>query len=289
MEAQSALDPGAKATATVTVAAKLELLAGKVGGGSGNVDGKGNAARFDQPNAVAVHQDTLYIADTGNHTIRKADLVTGEVTLVAGQPGIRGDKDGSHAEPLLPPARLAYAGGSLFVPDDNGFRRITLSAPTVTKVSGYPAVVSLAWDRGESLFFATTNPGSLYRMALETSAVEEMFLTDDGAPFSATLEALAWDGTSLVAVALAPPTQYLLVRIDPTSGAVTHLTPTCTFPANPYGDLRGATSLAVAGHYLAFNSRHGSVQLLDLDDVSQVLPASGQTIERRTGSGLRRS
>ncbi len=63
------------------------------GGGPGFVDGRGAAARFRTPSAIAMGPDgALYVADTGNNAIRRVTL-DGEVTTVAGD-GIAGDADG---------------------------------------------------------------------------------------------------------------------------------------------------------------------------------------------------
>ena len=39
-------------------------------------------ARFHEPAGVSVAKGKLYIADTNNHVIRVADLVTGDVTTL---------------------------------------------------------------------------------------------------------------------------------------------------------------------------------------------------------------
>lgn len=55
--------------------------------GSGEIgasDGDFATARFDHPQGMAVQGDTLYVADTENHTIRKVDLSAQTVTTIAG-------------------------------------------------------------------------------------------------------------------------------------------------------------------------------------------------------------
>ena len=63
----------------------VTTLAG-VAGQSGFSDGTGSAARFNQPNALAVDskRGLLYISDTLNHRIRQLDLATGAVTTLTG-------------------------------------------------------------------------------------------------------------------------------------------------------------------------------------------------------------
>lgn len=51
----------------------------------GNVDGDFKTARFNMPHGLSLADDnTLYVADTENHVIRKVDLASGQVTTVAG-------------------------------------------------------------------------------------------------------------------------------------------------------------------------------------------------------------
>jgi len=55
--------------------------------GSGNAgfwDGKLTEVGFDNPQGLALVKDALYVADTGNHAIRRVRLMTGEVDTVAG-------------------------------------------------------------------------------------------------------------------------------------------------------------------------------------------------------------
>jgi sugar lactone lactonase YvrE len=63
------------------------------GGGRGLVDGRGPQARFATPSALAIDASgVLYVADTGNHAIRRV-TPDGQVTTLAGD-GIAGDLDG---------------------------------------------------------------------------------------------------------------------------------------------------------------------------------------------------
>ena len=67
------------------------------GGGEGFADGTGAAARFHTPSALAVDgRGNLYVADTGNHAIRKV-TPGGIVTTLAGD-GTPGFRDGPGAQ-----------------------------------------------------------------------------------------------------------------------------------------------------------------------------------------------
>jgi DNA-binding beta-propeller fold protein YncE len=53
---------------------------------TGATDGIGTAATFDLPSGVAIDRagQTLYVANRGNHEIRKVDIASGQVTTFAG-------------------------------------------------------------------------------------------------------------------------------------------------------------------------------------------------------------
>src|SRR6266853_861236 len=72
----------------------LALFAGDMGG-IGNVDGVGAAARFNFPRGVATDSaGNVYVADTGNNTIRKI-TPAGVVSTLAGLAGNAGSDDGT--------------------------------------------------------------------------------------------------------------------------------------------------------------------------------------------------
>ncbi|MBI2498041.1 MAG: gluconolaconase, partial [Opitutae bacterium] len=70
-------------------------------GQSGSADGPGATARFNAPQGLAVDAaGNVYVADTGNHTIR---MITpdGIVTTLAGQAGKAGHADGTTSAALF--------------------------------------------------------------------------------------------------------------------------------------------------------------------------------------------
>lgn len=87
--------------------------------GAGLVDGRGEEAAFRNPQGMVRLDDYLYVADTGNHAIRRIELGRGEVHTVAGT-GRQGRYQGFFYEdplqaPLNSPWDLAYADGSLYI------------------------------------------------------------------------------------------------------------------------------------------------------------------------------
>jgi thiol-disulfide isomerase/thioredoxin len=59
-------------------------------GARGLKDGDFKTARFDHPRGIAVFQGDLYVADTGNHALRRVDLAKHTIETVAGT-GARGE------------------------------------------------------------------------------------------------------------------------------------------------------------------------------------------------------
>ncbi|MFC3551680.1 NHL repeat-containing protein [Lysobacter cavernae] len=88
------------------------------GSAEGFVDGAGVAARFDTPSGLALDRaGNLYVADTGNHAIRKVSP-QGVVTTVAGT-GVGGFRDGPGAQAQFsgPIGVAVDTAGRIFVAD----------------------------------------------------------------------------------------------------------------------------------------------------------------------------
>ena len=120
-------------------------LSGAAGLDGGYVNGPGTSARLKLPrDIVAAGGNTLYVADFGNHRIRKviagADAAATRVSLLAGS-GTQGDADGAGAAAEFDsPIGLALSGTKLYVADMNKhrIREIDLASPeyTVRTIAG---------------------------------------------------------------------------------------------------------------------------------------------------------
>jgi uncharacterized protein YjiK len=110
-------DEGNDTIRKVTAAGVVTTLAGTASM-AGSADGTGTAARFNHPYGVAVDSaGNIYVADNGNHTIRKV-TPTGSTTTFAGTVGVVGILLG--ATPRFSfPFGLAIAGDSLVISDAN--------------------------------------------------------------------------------------------------------------------------------------------------------------------------
>jgi len=134
----------------ITPAGVVSTLAG-LAGMEGSNDGQGAEARFFGPKGVAVDgAGNVYVADSGNHTIRKI-TPNGNVSPVAGAPGIRGCTNGTGGAARFNfPTGIAVDGnGNLYVADNvnNTIRKIT-AAGEVTTLAGAPPPAPPGSDEG---------------------------------------------------------------------------------------------------------------------------------------------
>ena len=106
------------------------------------MNGTATAARFDRPAGIASDgAGNLFVADTGNSTIRKIVIATRAVTTFAGAAGATGGVDGTGAVARFtgPNGIASDRAGNLFVGDGNGtIRKIAIDSATVSTVIGSP-------------------------------------------------------------------------------------------------------------------------------------------------------
>ena len=122
-------DAGNNKIRKMTPAGVVSTVAG--GSTSGHADGTGTAATFNQPIGVGVDSSgNLYVADTGNFSIRKI-TPAGVVTTIAGSVNRYGstDGDGATVASFSGPQGVAVdASGKIYVADTgNKIRVITIS------------------------------------------------------------------------------------------------------------------------------------------------------------------
>jgi sugar lactone lactonase YvrE len=109
----------------VTPAGVVSTLAGTAGV-KGHADGVGAQASFNDPMGLATDSAAnVYVADNGNHTIRKI-TPAGVVSTLAGTAGVMGFTPGSLPGVLAYPAGLAISGTSLYVTTGNGVAVVKL-------------------------------------------------------------------------------------------------------------------------------------------------------------------
>lgn len=150
----------------------VTTLAGSAGS-NGSTDGTGTAARFYGPEGIAIDSTgNLYVADQGNHIVRKVTASTGAVTTLAGSAGIPGIADGTGpAARFTSPIGVALDGaGNLYVTDllNHTIRKVAISSGVVTTLVGAPGQAGSADGIGTAARFrepfgiASDGAGFLY-------------------------------------------------------------------------------------------------------------------------------
>ncbi|MDA8169184.1 MAG: hypothetical protein M0Z59_05720 [Nitrospiraceae bacterium] len=152
----------------VIATGEVTTLAGS-SGQPGSTDGTGSAARFSYFWGITTDGKNLYVTDTGNCTIRKIVIATGEVTTLAGYAGQAGTDDGTGTAALFTyPSALTTDGANLYVADyANTIRKIVLSTGVVTTLAGSPGVQGSVDGTGSAAQFydpegITTDGKNLY-------------------------------------------------------------------------------------------------------------------------------
>lgn len=160
---------------------KVSLLTGETStlvgtaGSPGATDTAGGAPSFRNPRGAAIDSaGNLYIADTGNHLIRKVDPKTATVTTIAGQAQTTGAGDGAGANARFSfPAGIAVDGqGNVYVADtgNSTIRRLQPNGGgyQVVTMAGSPGSNGTVDGKGSAVRFsqpqgvATDGTGTVY-------------------------------------------------------------------------------------------------------------------------------
>ncbi len=122
----------------ITPGGLVSTFAG-LAGNTGTTDATGGLARFNQPAGIAVDgSDNVYVADTGNHTIRKI-TPGGVVTTFAGIAGSIGAENGVLGVARLdtPTGLTVDSSGNVYVADFfNDSIRVITTGGTVSTLAG---------------------------------------------------------------------------------------------------------------------------------------------------------
>ena len=197
-------DTGSHTIRKVTPAGVVSTIAGG-SGQPGTADGNGASARFNSPAGIAIDASgNLYVADTGNSTIRRISI-TGDVSTFAGVGSEVGSVDGTGAAARFDaPRALAIDGsGNIYVADSsaNSIRRITTPGAVVTTfASGFNVPSGVATDAAGNVYVADTENHSI-RIVTPAGAVSTFAGT--GVQGSADLAAASATFTSPAGIAVA--------------------------------------------------------------------------------------
>jgi sugar lactone lactonase YvrE len=150
------IDTSSQTVREIAVGGNVTTLAGmpEIGG---RADGTGTAASFFYPSGIAsTGSGALYIADTGNQSIR-AMASPGVVTTLAGSAGQKGSADGTGSQATFAyPYGVASNGSSgLYIADSgNNTIRVAAAAGAVTTFAGTAGVAGSADGVGAAASFS---------------------------------------------------------------------------------------------------------------------------------------
>jgi sugar lactone lactonase YvrE len=159
----------------LTPAGTVTTLAGSPGG-MGSTDGVGGAARFNNPLGVAVDPaGNVYVADEGNHAVRKITPAGDVSTLVSGGAGLMG------------PAGIAVDGATNLYVVETGSHTIRKITPAggVTILAGSPANEGSADGSGSDARFR-------WPWGITCDRAANLYVADYG---NATIRRITPDGT----------------------------------------------------------------------------------------------
>jgi len=160
----------------ITPAGAVSTLAG-LAGHPGSSDGLGGQARFWNPHGVAADSaGNIYVADTGNNTIRKI-TAAGLVSTLAGRAGSPGLADGGPGlSQLRHPQNLAVdnTSGRIYVADTDNLAIRVLSS------TGALTTLAVAGDLGHPDALAVDGLGNLYVADTINNVIRKVALADGG-------------------------------------------------------------------------------------------------------------
>jgi len=168
-------DSGNNTIRRVSIAfGNVSTMAGRVGS-PGSANGTGRAASFSSPKGITTDGTNLYVADSGNNTIRKISIAFGNVTTLAGSasnPADAVDGTGSAAR-FSNPQGIATDGTSLFVTDsgNNTIRKIVIGTGAVTTLAG--SAGNPGWANGTGGFARFSGPYAI------TTDGRNLYVTED--------------------------------------------------------------------------------------------------------------
>ncbi|HLA26593.1 MAG TPA: NHL repeat-containing protein, partial [Syntrophales bacterium] len=142
-----------------TVTNALVTVAGTGSAGSAGDDGPAIVAQLNSPSSVALDASgNLYIADTGNHKIRRV-TAAGIISTVAGNGLVGSGGDGGPATLAKfesPEGVCLDAAGNIFIADTNNHRIRKVTAGMISRVAG--SAIGFFGDGGDALSAKLDSP-----------------------------------------------------------------------------------------------------------------------------------
>lgn len=164
----------------VSTGGNVTTIAGSAGN-PGSADGTATVARFRSPLGIATLGTSLYVADSGNNTIRKVLVPSGATSTFAGSAGQAGFVDDSGASARFSsPDGIAGVGSGLYVTDrgNHAVRRISTSSKVTTFVGDPGSATTRNGDPGTALLNApagiTGVEGTIYFTDINENVVRKI-------------------------------------------------------------------------------------------------------------------
>lgn len=212
----------------------------------GAADGTGSAARFANPEGIAIDsKGNLFVADTLNQIIREV-TPAGVVTTVAGIVGTIGSADGGPGSASFNyPAGVAIdATDNLYVADFNGVRLVVPNGPVTTLTSTLRAVSGLTYAPNGMLYATTNSATGGYVYSVTTSGAATLITNAAGHGF---LPGIVMGGDGNLYVADRDGSQINRVSLTGTVTTVvgTYALPIGVVPGGLPGNLNAPSGLAL--------------------------------------------
>jgi len=203
---------------------------------AGTEDGTGSAAHFNLPTQIATDGTSLYVADSGNNSIRRITLADFKVKTIAGQSGTSGKTEGGMDKSLFSgPRGVAVDKKAIYVADTGNdvIRMIDISTLQTSTLAG----TGEEGDKdGAAMEAQFNNPGaictdsaflyvldadnhSIRKIDLNAKTVTKLTLVNGHIGSGCTLTS---DGKQLY---FSDTTENAVEVVDTTSGNVTTLFP----------------------------------------------------------------
>jgi sugar lactone lactonase YvrE len=156
----------------------ISTVAGNGVRGYGGDDGAAIEATLNSPMGVALDaEDNLYIADLGNHCIRRVDAISGAITTIAGTgvEGFNGDNIAATSAQLDSPFAIEIdKSGNLYIADTGNSR--------VRRVDAVTGIISTIAGTGTAGFSGDGGPATAAKMRepidLAFDSIGNLYLAD---------------------------------------------------------------------------------------------------------------